>query len=138
VVSAGTFDHAADIGVWGEGDTIEEAFAGAARAMFSVMVDLADVRPAEEVTVHCEASDPELLLVAFLNALLAEADLRGMVFSGFEVRCADGKLTGKARGERFDPTRHVGGVEVKGATLTELKVDRGADGRWVAQTVVDV
>jgi SHS2 domain-containing protein len=30
-----TFDHGADIGVLGEGRTVEEAFAGAARAMFS-------------------------------------------------------------------------------------------------------
>jgi SHS2 domain-containing protein len=138
VAASRTFDHAADIGVQGEGDTLEEAFAGAAQAMFSVMVELADVRPAVEVPIRCEASDPELLLVSFLNALLAEADLEGMVFSEFDVRIRDGQLSAKARGERFDPKRHVGGVEVKGATLTELKVARGADGRWVAQTVVDV
>jgi SHS2 domain-containing protein len=29
-------------------------------------------------------------------------------------------------------------VEVKGATLTELKVSRNADGLWTAQCVVDV
>jgi SHS2 domain-containing protein len=138
VAEARTFEHGADVGVLGEGRTLEEAFAGAARAMFSVMVDLAGVRPREAVEIACGASDRELLLVEWLNALLAEADLRGMVFSDFEVRFLDGRLAGTARGEPFDPARHVPGVEVKGATLTELKVARGADGRWRAQTVVDV
>lgn len=132
-----TFDHAADIGVLGEGKTLEEAFAGAARAMFSVMVDLAGVEPRESVAVSCDATDRELLLVAWLNALLAEADLRGMVFSDFEVRLRKGGLDGTARGERFDAARHVPGVEVKGATLTELRVVREG-GLWRAQTVVDV
>jgi len=132
-----TFDHGADIGVAGEGATLEEAFAGAARAMFGIMVDLGDVRPRQEVEVACSASDRELLLVSWLNALLAEADLRGMVFCEFEVRLRNGNLVGKARGEPFDAARHTPGVEVKGATLTELKVAHGPAG-WCAQTVVDV
>jgi len=136
-VESRTFDHAADIGVRGEGKTLEEAFAGAARAMFSVMVDLAGVEPRESVAISCEASDLELLLVRWLNALLAEADLRGMVFCDFDMRLREGGLDGTARGERFDPERHVPGVEVKGATLTELKVAREG-GIWHAQTVVDV
>jgi len=133
-----TFDHGADIGVLGEGRTIEEAYAGAARAMFSVMVDVAGVRPREAVEISCTATDRELLLVQWLNALLAEADVRGLVFCDFEVRLLEGGLAGTARGEPFDPGRHVPGVEVKGATLTELKVARGEDGLWRAQTVVDV
>lgn len=137
-MDARTFDHGADIGVLGEGRTIEEAFAGAAQAMFSVMVDLAGVRPREAVEISCTASDRELLLVQWLNTLLAEADMRGLVFCDFMVRLLDGGLAGTARGERFDPERHVPGVEVKGATLTELKVAQGEDGAWRAQTVVDV
>ena len=133
-----TFDHGADIGVLGEGATLEEAFAGAARAMFSVIADLRDVEPRVAVEVSCEASDPELLLVQWLNALLAEADLRGMVFCEFEPRLVEGGLRGTARGEPFDPLRHAPGVEVKGATLTELSVTRDESGWWTARTVVDV
>jgi SHS2 domain-containing protein len=135
---ARTFDHGADIGVLGEGRTIEEAFAGGARAMFSVMVDLDGVRPAVAVEISCAASDRELLLVRWLNALVAEADVRGTVFCEFDLSISDGRLSGTARGERFDPARHKGGVEVKGATLTELSVAQAAGGGWRAQTVVDV
>ncbi|HEX5135998.1 MAG TPA: archease [Planctomycetota bacterium] len=136
-MEARTFDHGADIGVLGEGRTIGEAFAGAARAMFSVIVDLKGVVPRESVAISCEATDKELLLVRWLNALLAEADLRGTVFCEFEVRLREGGLDGTARGEPFERGRHVPGVEVKGATLTELRVAREG-GLWRAQTVVDV
>lgn len=132
-----TFDHEADIGVAGEGETLAEAFAAAARAMFSIMVDVESVAPRTEVAIACEASDDELLLVAWLNTLLAEADIRGLLFSEFEVEIDDGRLAGRARGEAFDAARHAAGVEVKGATLTELEVAR-RDGGWIARTVVDV
>ncbi|MGQ0614246.1 MAG: archease [Planctomycetaceae bacterium] len=134
---ASTFDHDADVGVRGEGATLAEAFCGAARAMFSVMLDLGGVRGTTEVPISCEAPDPELLLVAWLNALLAEADLRGMVFCDFRAEIVGERLFGSALGERFDPARHVRGVEVKGATLTELAVARVGEG-WFVQTVVDV
>ncbi|MHC4547353.1 MAG: archease [Planctomycetota bacterium] len=134
---AETFDHEADIGVAGEGATIGEAFAAGARAMFAITYDLAAVERQVEVRVRCTASDDELLFVRWLNTLLAEADLRGIVFGDFEVEVAHGRLSASAWGEPYDPARHGRGVEVKGATLTELKVARGLEG-WRAQTVVDV
>lgn len=135
---AETFDHQADIGVAGEGTTLAAAFAYGARAMFSIMYDLERVVPATEVRIRCSASDDELLFVRWLNTLLAEADVRGLAFADFDVaEVADHRLDGIARGEPYDPVRHGRGVEVKGATLTELKVARGPAG-WRAQTVVDV
>lgn len=134
---ASTFRHDADVGVRGEGATLEEAFAAAARAMFGLMADLEGVRGTETIEVACEAPDRELLLVAWLNALLAEADVRGLLLRDFEVAVEGHRLTGRARGERFDPARHAPGVEVKGATLTQLRVAKTRDG-FVAQTVVDV
>jgi SHS2 domain-containing protein len=105
--------------------------------MFGVMVDLDGVEPREAVPIACSAPDCELLLVEWLNALLAEADLRGMVFRRFEVRIAGEDLAGRAFGERFDPARHVPGTEVKGATLTALRVGETEAG-FEARTVVDV
>jgi SHS2 domain-containing protein len=135
---AETFDHLADIGVAGEGATLATAFAAGARAMFSIMYDLEQVELRTAVRITCSASDDELLFVRWLNTLLAEADLRGLVFARFDLgEVAQHRLDGLARGERYDPDRHGRGVEVKGATLTELKVARGPAG-WRAQTVVDV
>jgi SHS2 domain-containing protein len=132
-----TFRHDADVGVRGEGATMEEAFAAGARAMFGLMADLEGVRGSESIEVECSAPDRELLFVAWLNALLGEADVRGLVLCDFEVSIEGDRLKGRARGERFDPARHKPGVEVKGATLTQLRVGRTRGG-FVAQTVVDV
>ena len=134
---AETFDHQADIGVAGEGTTLAAAFAAGAQAMFSIMYDVDRATPRETVRITCSASDDELLFVRWLNTLLAEADVRGFVFGEFELEIAEHRITDVARGEPYDADRHGRGVEVKGATLTELEVARGPAG-WRAQTVVDV
>jgi len=133
-----TFEHGADIGVRGYGATIEEAFANAAKAMFSLMiVDFDQLRPEKAVDIACEGMDYESLLVAFLNELLAQADINRMLFCDFEISIADLSIKGKAKGEKIDMSRHEPGVEVKGATFTMAKVEK-KDSQWMAQCVVDV
>lgn len=134
---ASTFEHAADVGVAGEGATLGEAFAAAAWSMFSLETDLSKVRPAREIRFQVREADVELLFVRFLNELLARADLEGLLLSEFTVTVEPGRLEAAARGEPFDATRHARGIEVKGATLTALRVAKTAGG-YRAQTVVDV
>jgi SHS2 domain-containing protein len=136
------FEHGADVGVRGRGDTAARAFEEAARALFSLLsADLAAIRPSVEERVACEAANLEELLVAFLNDLLFLFDSRRVVFGRFQVAIEDApgraRLTALARGEPFDPRRHEFTVLPKGATFTALEVAR-RDGEWVAQCVVDV
>lgn len=132
-----TFEHEADIGIRGFGTTIEESFENAARALYSVMVKLENVRPEEKRSASVSAPDRELLLVEWLNALLALSDIERMVFSKFLVKIDGVSLTGDAWGERLDRERHEPKVEVKGATLHMLSV-REEEGRFISQCVVDV
>ena len=132
------FPHVADMGVRGVGPSLEAAFEQAAIALCSLTMDLGEVRAETEVTVFCEAPDDEVLLVDWLNALVFEMADRRMVFSRFQVAIEDHRLAGSLWGECIDLTRHVPGVEVKGATFTELSVRRTRKGAWVAQCVVDV
>ena len=90
------------------------------------------------MTIACEAPNTDLLLVDWLNALVFEMAIRGLVFGAFEVAIEGGRLTGEARGEAVSRERHQPAVEIKGATLTELAVTRETDGTWRAQCVVDV
>jgi tRNA nucleotidyltransferase (CCA-adding enzyme) len=131
------YDHRADVGVRGFGATPAEAFEQAALALTAAVADPASVRPLERVELRCEAPDDELLLAAWLNALVYEMATRRMLFSKFRVRIADGKLSAEAWGEPVLAARHHPAVEVKGATYTTLKVARHGEG-WLAQTVVDV
>lgn len=133
-----TFEHGADIGIRGKGKTLSEAFENAAKSMFSLLVlDLDTIRPQKSAIISCESFDLEGLLVNWLNSLLAESDIKRLVFSHFTVKIQDFRLTGIAKGEPFNFSKHQRGVEVKGATFTELSVKRVED-LWIAQCVVDV
>lgn len=132
------FAHGADIGVRGEGGTPGEAFAAAALGLTAVVTDPALVRARESVRIECQAPDLELLLFEWLNSLVFQMSTRRMLFSRFDVGIGGDRLSAEAHGERVDVARHAPAVEVKGATLTELAVRRGADGQWLAQCVLDV
>jgi SHS2 domain-containing protein len=128
----------ADIGVRGYGATPEEAFAQAALALTAVVTSVDEVAPREHLEIELgNAGDLELLLVDFLNAVIYEMAVRGMLFGKVEVHLAKEHLKASLWGERVDPARHRPAVEVKGATYTELKVAREGE-LWVAQCVVDV
>jgi SHS2 domain-containing protein len=130
--------HDADIGVRGFGPTLDSAFEEAAVALTAVVTDPAKVKSAQAVAISCAAADPEFLLVEWLNALVYEMATRNMLFGRFEVAIAGQELRATAWGEPIDVMRHQPATEVKGATLTGLKVKRAADGLWTAECVVDV
>jgi tRNA nucleotidyltransferase (CCA-adding enzyme) len=132
------FSHEADMGVRGRGSSREQAFEQAALALVALTVDPGRVEPVEEVKIACQAPDQEVLLVDWLNACVYEMATRKMVFGRFEVELADNRLAARAWGEKVEPARHALGVEVKGATYTELRVGQDDEGRWTAQCVVDV
>lgn len=132
------FPHGADIGVRGWGATPAEAFEQAALATSAIVVDPSLIRLETAVDISCEAESLDDLLVEWLNAVIFEMAARQMVFGAFSVEIDGLRLTAVARGERFDPDRHDGGVEPKGATYTMLRVARRDDGTWEAQCIVDV
>lgn len=144
MASAGTeprwehFAHGADIGVRGIAGSLAGAFEQAALALTAVIVDPGVVAREEQVAIHCEAPDDELLLVDWLNALVYEMAARHMLFGAFRVHIEAHRLTAWAAGEALEPARHRPAVEVKGATYTALGVRQDARGVWLAQCVVDV
>ena len=132
------FAHGADVGVRGVGSSKQEAFEQAAVALTAAITDPHALGTREMVEVSCEAPDDELLLVDWLNAVVYQTATRKLLFGRFEVRLDGRRLSGRAWGERIDVARHQPAVEVKGATLTCLRVGREGDGSWVAQCVIDV
>ena len=132
------FAHGADIGIRGRGDTRDQAFAEAARALIGVVTDPDRVEAQFAVPIRCAAPDDELLLVEWLNAVIYELATRRMVFGRFDVRIEGHELAATAWGEPVDVGRHHPAVEPKGATMTTLRVAHEGDAPWLAQTVVDV
>lgn len=132
------FAHGSDIGVRGTGTTRAAAFAQAAAALAAIVAAPETVSADEVVSITCAAPDDRLLLFDWLNAVIYEMAVRRMVFGRFEVALHGQTLEARAWGEAIDLTRHVSGVEPKGATMTGLKVEQSSDGAWVAECIVDV
>jgi SHS2 domain-containing protein len=130
------FAHDADIGIVGRGPTIERAFEHAAQAMFEIMCGGEQLHPRVVVHVAFDEPDVELALVSWLNALLSQARTERLVLSRFQLRRDGDHWRGEGRGEPWSAAMERG-VEVKGATLTELSVTQAAD-MWEARCVVDV
>ena len=131
------FEHQADVGIRGYGNSMAEAFTQAAYAMVAVVTELQLIEPRQMISIECLEEDPELLLVDWLNALIYQMATRRMLFSRIELEQDKQRLRARIWGETVDPGRHHPSVEVKGATYTELSV-REENGLWMAQCVVDV
>jgi SHS2 domain-containing protein len=131
------FEHKADIGVRGFGNTLAEAFEQAAAAMTAVVTDISLLQATTTISITCSDEDNDALLYDWLNALIYEMATRKMLFCKFEVSIEHGKLEAAVHGEAIDIERHQPSVEIKGATYTELAVYK-KEQRWVAQCVIDV
>jgi len=131
------FPHGADIGVRGYGRSAAEAFEQAALALTAVVTQT-PVEPKFQVQVDCEAPDLELLFAEWLNTIIYEMAVRGMLFGRFAVQIAGTRLKGTLWGEPVDVARHAPACEPKGATYTALKVAADETGLWSAGCIVDV
>ncbi len=132
------FQHIADIGIRGCGNSVEEAFTQAAMAMTAVITDPQLVGNKTCFDVECNSTNLEFLFVDWLNVLIYEMATRHMLFTQFDIQINDGRLKANICGEQVNRKKHQPAVEIKGATLTELQVKKDKQGLWCAQCIVDV
>jgi SHS2 domain-containing protein len=132
------FEHGADIGIRGIAPTLEQAFEQTAVAMTAVITLPDQVSADKAVSIHCQAPDHELLLLDWINELVYQMAVQGLLFKRYQVTINDSNLAATAYGEPVDRKKHQPAVEIKGATFTELRVYQQPDGLWVAQCIVDV
>jgi SHS2 domain-containing protein len=134
-------DHEADVGIRAYGGTLAEAFCDGAKAMFNVMADVERIQREQSVSVQCEAESVASLFVEWLNALIAQADIAGMLFCDFEATIKENDdgftLTGEAWGEEIDADKHDLHTEVKAATYSGLSYEKKGKNH-IVQCIVDV
>lgn len=135
-------DHQADLGIRGIGATPEEALSQGAQAMLAAMADVNRVACTHQQTQHCAAPDIASLFVEWLNELLYQREVHGLLFASAQVvrlgQVAEGwVLEGTACGEPLDRERHEIYTEVKAATYSGLNYRREGD-RFIVQCVVDL
>ena len=132
------FDHTADIGIRVQAARVDELFAEAARALFSLIVANFDsVQALQEISVHLAAERLDELLFDWLAELLYTSDVRRMVFAQFTPSVQGNQLNATAKGEPIDPARHRLDREIKAITYHGLKLEHDGQ-QWLAQVILDV
>jgi SHS2 domain-containing protein len=142
-------DHTADVAVEAEAETLSGVFAAVGDGLTAAMCD--DVPPPDDhdewLTFTVEAESREALLFDYLDQLIYERDVRGVlpadneaVVTGPEsATSASGddrpwRVEGRARGIPFD---RVDARDVKAVTYSEMRLEEGEAG-WEAYVVFDV
>ncbi|NHN59484.1 MULTISPECIES: archease [Halorussus] len=131
-------DHTADVAVEATGPTLGGAFAAAADGMAAAMCEEVPASGGERFDVEVRAEGREALLFDYLDELIYERDVRGVLPVDNEAvvrREADEwTLTGSARGV---PLAGLGARDLKAVTYSEMALDETDDG-WRAYVVFDV
>ena len=118
-------DHTADVGIIAYGVDMSQAFANAARALFSLITELDDVQEVLHRDIEVTATDEESLLVEWLNELIYLFDVENIIFKRFDItRLNDTQLRATNYGEKVDRAKHKLKTGVKAATYHLLKVDK--------------
>lgn len=120
-------EHTADAYVETYGTGLEEAFENAALAMTDVMTEVEKVEPKIEEVFIVEAQDEFALLYSWLEELLLEFELKGRLYSRFEIekiaKISGGlRLRAKAWGETYDAEKHPSKVGIKSATYHQMEI----------------
>ncbi|MEM4321245.1 MAG: archease [Candidatus Nitrosocaldus sp.] len=135
-------EHMTDALVEVEADTLEEAFALAARALVDVMVDVSRVEERLEVMLEAYGHDLENLLYNWLEQVMITLVSDHIAMSRFSTKIdvdGDGRyrITAKAYGEALDLEKHNYKVEIKGVTYHMMSVDN-AEGKYRLRFLLDL
>lgn len=131
------FEHGDDIGLYGVGRSMAEAFAEVGQALTALVIDPETVPHRHPVAIECIGTSAPLLLYDWVNTLIREMDTRAMLFSSFEVTYQSGHLGARVWGDYLESISGSPSIEPKGATLNDLSVSR-QHGLWAARCIVDV
>ncbi len=130
-------EHTADVGIAAYGSDLKEAFANAAYALFSLMVDLKQVGDTLCREVEITAENQEDLIVAWLNELIYLFEVESILFKRFRVdELTETRLKSRCYGQAIDLLRHNIRMGVKAATYHMLKVEK--DNGFRVQVLFDI
>ncbi|MDI6815252.1 MAG: archease [Dehalococcoidales bacterium] len=119
-------NHTADVGIIAYGADIKQAFANAAKALFSLITELDDVAEVLHRDIELTAPDEESLLVEWLNELIYLFDAEHIIFKRFDIiKLNNTQVKARSYGEKVDSLKHKLKIGVKAATYHMLKVDKG-------------
>jgi len=130
-------DHTADVGIIAYGATIKQAFANAAKGLFSLITELDDIEEVLHRDIEVTTTDKESLLVEWLNELIYLFDAENIIFKRFDItELNNTRLKARNYGEKVDYSKHKLKTGVKAATYHMLKVNK--DDGYQVQVIFDI
>jgi SHS2 domain-containing protein len=132
-------EHTADVAVEARGDDLGDTFAAVADGLAAAMCDdwpeVDDVDAGERSGLRTESENPEAALYDYLDQLIYERDVKGVLPVDNEATVADEWVVDASY--RGVPLSAVTAREVKAVTYSEMRVEPVDDG-WEAYVVFDV
>ena len=123
-----------------EGDSLDDLFETAARALCELMVDPATVAPTVERTVSLGAGAVDLLFYDWLSELIFLKDRDREVFIRTQVHVTTAgpwRLAARLQGGIIDPERTALRADPKAVTFHRFAVEETGTG-WRARVVIDI
>lgn len=116
-------EHTADIGIRIVSNSINELFEKAGYGMFKIICEnLDEVECKEVISGEIFAKDLNELLYLFLEKLIYEFDVKGIILKCFEVEIFENHLKYKAMGEFYNPKKHKIGTGIKSPTYHKMEI----------------
>ena len=132
------FEHTADVGIRATGTTLAELFVRLARGLVELLAEDSALKPRQTRPVQLSAEDATALLLVWLQELLFWFSTERFLPVDYALEAVTPtSLRGRLTGDRFDPSRHVQGREVKAITRHLLTVEQ-RHGVWHGQVIVDI
>ena len=133
-----TFEHTADIGIRAWGSQFSDVFEEAAKALFSVLVDLKTVSARQKLQIKLSGESGEELFLKWLKELLFIFDAKHLFLSEFKIlNLNSGELLAEVAGEPVDPKKHILGKEVKAITRHQFKLIQDK-ARYLTEVILDI
>lgn len=122
-------EHVTDALAEAWGDTLEDAFTQAGLALFDTMLETKSVRPIMIEGIETIGHDEKELLYNYLEELLLLFEIKQFAVGTINLKSPSRtpgqlRLEGHVAGERYDPHRHRGKVEVKGITYHLMEIEK--------------
>jgi SHS2 domain-containing protein len=120
-------EHMTDQEIEAFGETLDEAFAHAGKALEDTMVDIETITPGFQDNIEVDGRDKEDLLYRWLESLIVKQDTEGMLYSKFDCKISRNKdglgLRATLHGEKFDPKKHEEKTSIKAPTFHQMRID---------------
>lgn len=109
----------ADIAFLAFGNSLNEIFANACRALVETMIDRTTVNQEINVSYKVLAEDLKGLLYDLLESILFKFETEDLILSEFEIKINEENyfLTVKSSGEKYKPTKHHFKTHIKAITF---------------------